>query len=173
MSFMDIFDCPTVAIPVERPASGIKCEAVEPEYKTCTKCDVSQILGNFYPAKLGKYKRSSDCRTCRAAYYKDRHANVPGVREAADASRIRQLYGITPTDVETMRMAQANACPICSREFGPSLRMNIDHNHSTGAVRALLCNPCNTAIGSMQEDPGVLRAAAAYLEVHRSPQLTT
>lgn len=39
----------------------------------------------------------------------------------------------------------------------------IDHCHTTGAVRALLCNGCNSAIGMMKENPETLIAAAAYL----------
>jgi len=43
----------------------------------------------------------------------------------------------------------------------------VDHDHSTGRVRKLLCNACNLAIGMVQEDPARLRALAAYLEFER------
>ena len=42
----------------------------------------------------------------------------------------------------------------------------IDHNHETGKVRALLCGPCNVALGGFRESPTLLRAAAEYIESH-------
>lgn len=44
-------------------------------------------------------------------------------------------------------------CPIC-----------VDHDHTTGKVRGLLCHGCNHGIGSLKDDPAMLRAAADYLE---------
>lgn len=40
----------------------------------------------------------------------------------------------------------------------------IDHNHTTGVARGLLCGNCNSMIGLAKEDPETLRAAARYVE---------
>jgi hypothetical protein len=42
--------------------------------------------------------------------------------------------------------------------------LSVDHNHTTGAVRGLLCANCNLAIGYANDDPVVLRKAIAYLD---------
>lgn len=42
--------------------------------------------------------------------------------------------------------------------------MIIDHNHKTGKVRGILCQPCNTAIGLLKEKEGSLHNALIYLK---------
>ena len=44
--------------------------------------------------------------------------------------------------------------------------MAVDHNHTTGKVRELLCAKCNKAIGLFQENIDTIIRAAAYLKRH-------
>lgn len=80
------------------------------------------------------------------------------------------LYGITPDTYEAMLTAQDNRCAICLSPQWPGKgnRPHVDHDHSTGKVRGLLCGKCNAALGHMDDDPTRLRAAAAYVEAHVS-----
>ena len=39
----------------------------------------------------------------------------------------------------------------------------VDHKHSTGEVRGLLCHNCNRALGLLKDDPKVLQKAMNYL----------
>jgi len=52
-------------------------------------------------------------------------------------------------------------CDICKKPLTNQLR--VDHSHSTGEVRGLLCNHCNAGIGMLQDNEALLRAAADYL----------
>ncbi len=85
-----------------------------------------------------------------------------------------QTYSLTLEEYEAMRVAQGGLCAICceeetmlDRRTGNVRRLSVDHCHSTGKVRGLLCHACNIAIGKMQESPAVLRSAAMYLEKHQ------
>lgn len=70
-------------------------------------------------------------------------------------------YGMTVEGYERMYQEQDGKCAVCAEPFEV---LCIDHNHSTGAVRQLLCASCNTAIG-LFEHP--LRSQwEAYLERH-------
>ncbi len=58
-------------------------------------------------------------------------------------------------------------CAICVRPPYPAgSRLVVDHDHGTGHVRALLCSPCNAALGLMGDRPERLEAAARYLSLH-------
>ena len=73
---------------------------------------------------------------------------------------------MTLEDYEQMWDEQDGSCAICGEEFADHTKGKVDHNHKTGNVRALLCNKCNTGLGDFDDDPGLLRAAADYIEEH-------
>lgn len=81
-------------------------------------------------------------------------------------SRLRR-YGLSYRQYQDLLEKQGGACALCrgawkgwATKEGP----HVDHCHTTGRVRGLLCGDCNTAIGRFGDDPVLLRAAAAYLE---------
>jgi hypothetical protein len=98
-------------------------------------------------------------------------------RQHADAERRRRRakqYGLSPGDYEQMLAAQDGRCAICGGTQGRADSdgaLVVDHDHETGRVRALLCGLCNVGLGSMREDPAILRAAIQYLERHQEPDL--
>ena len=82
-------------------------------------------------------------------------------------------YGITLDDYERMSAEQAGECAICGRhESEFRRRLAVDHDHESGAVRGLLCSPCNTGIGSLGDSVSNLIRAARYLNSYhrRDPQ---
>lgn len=69
-------------------------------------------------------------------------------------------YGLTPMQVEEMLAKQGGKCALCGGEMA---RPVIDHCHQTGAVRGILCHPCNIKLPAV-EDMGWVMLAWAYLE---------
>lgn len=59
-------------------------------------------------------------------------------------------------------------CQSCGTQFGLESRRHnsacVDHNHTTGTPRGLLCSGCNVALGMLKEDPRRIRALADYIE---------
>jgi hypothetical protein len=78
-------------------------------------------------------------------------------------------YDFTLADYEALLVAQAHRCAICgtAKGNGRGHRLYVDHDHSTGDIRGLLCSKCNSAIGYFGDSPKRLRRAAAYLETWR------
>jgi hypothetical protein len=74
-------------------------------------------------------------------------------------------YGLSPDDYRKLVRQQGGVCAIC-KKAGRALV--IDHCHATNVVRRPLCRKCNTGLGQFDDDPDVLRAAAAYLEEFRA-----
>lgn len=84
-----------------------------------------------------------------------------------------QAAGIDASRYQEMLHEQGGVCAICHKPekhkdglSGKSKDLAVDHDHNTGAVRALLCSACNTALGLFRDDPALLNAAMAYLHKH-------
>ncbi len=80
------------------------------------------------------------------------------------ANSLRRKYGLTLTEYASMIEAQAGRCAICG---GGLSRPQVDHDHDTGQVRALLCSGCNRGLSQFKERPECLRNAAIYVEHYR------
>lgn len=64
-------------------------------------------------------------------------------------------------------IAQQNGeCAICRTKKPSSIyaELYVDHDHSTGSIRGLLCWRCNIGLGYMKDDITLLKASIAYLE---------
>lgn len=86
-------------------------------------------------------------------------------RDRAVDLRLRRNYHLTLDEYTKVLKFQKNACAICKRgvkEFRN--RLAVDHCHSTGLVRGLVCWGCNKAISVFKDDIARLKAAASYLE---------
>ena len=76
---------------------------------------------------------------------------------------LSRRYGITAAEADHLLDLQGGVCAIC--KAAPAV--HVDHDHETGAVRALLCFNCNGGLGQFKDDPYLLHVAAFYVEHHR------
>ena len=84
--------------------------------------------------------------------------NPAKVLKIRRAFKLRK-YGISESQHSALRDTQKGVCAIC----GEQTKFRIDHDHSTGQVRGLLCHGCNAGLGFFKDDPERLRAAQSYL----------
>lgn len=76
---------------------------------------------------------------------------------------IATKYGITPDDWNQLMNVQGGRCAIC-RNPPKKKRLSVDHDHTTGAVRGLLCSRCNDELlGACYHKVEVLENAMRYL----------
>ena len=67
---------------------------------------------------------------------------------------------------------QKGLCEICQNPMDANNKSSIDkscyvdYNHKTNKVRALLCRPCNAAIGLLKENPTIIQRALEYINKH-------
>lgn len=73
-------------------------------------------------------------------------------------------YGLSPEQFQAMIDGQEGKCAIC--KIVPSGGLVIDHNHTSGKIRELLCNSCNPAVGMIGENPDIARKIIEYLTKH-------
>lgn len=82
----------------------------------------------------------------------------------AHANRTETVYGITAAEYEAILEAQNGRCAICQKARGLSRRLAVDHDHETGMVRGLLCDPCNRIIMGRYDIAALGRAIAYHLD---------
>lgn len=135
------------------------------EMRTCTKCNVAKEEENFYGHSRTNCK---ECTKKRANdwYYanKERAQTRTQKYNKKNAGRIAlkkasTTYGISEESLKGLAESQMFLCAICLEERP----LAVDHCHTTGVVRGLLCKKCNSVLGYMDDDPERLRRAAAYL----------
>lgn len=114
---------------------------------TCKLCRKNHVPTN---PEFTKVTRKQQDKTVRVPY-------------GSNASELRRFtkYGITEQQFKSMLSSQKGCCAICQKTLGA--KFCIDHDHATGRVRGLLCYPCNSGIGLLNDDPVLLTAALAYL----------
>ncbi len=78
-----------------------------------------------------------------------------------DPNRFERYRFRTVAEQMAVFRAERARCPICG---DPAT--DIDHDHSTGAVRGHLCRACNVGLGHFGDDPLRLKAAVEYLDHH-------
>lgn len=98
------------------------------------------------------YAAGSKCRACAS--------------EAAHGMHLIETYGITRADYLSLLAFQHGACYIC-QQAPRKRRLAVDHDHSTGAVRGLLCadsdRGCNAMIGSLRDSVEAAQRLVDYL----------
>ena len=77
-------------------------------------------------------------------------------------TRTQKLLSIDHETFALLLTKQDGRCAICG--VRPKRKLHIDHCHSTGRFRGLLCSSCNTGIGLLRDSPAILRSAINYLE---------
>lgn len=82
--------------------------------------------------------------------------------------QLKTKYGLSIDDVERMLKDQNSRCSICRCPIGPEWydKFHVDHNHTTGKVRGLLCLTCNLGLGAFKDSVRRLAQAIVYLEEH-------
>ena len=139
------------------------------DLRKCRKCLEEKPLDDFYlaPSRKGDGVHPW-CKPCTRAYNRDYvRRNPEGNSKRAQRSRIKRKYGITWQEREQMIAKQSGCCAICGEPFESTKTTHTDHSHETGAIREILCWPCNCGLGNFRDDPALLRAAAEYLEKHQ------
>ena len=74
--------------------------------------------------------------------------------------QLRNKFGLSMTDFEAMLAAQNHLCAICHKN---GKLLVVDHCHTTGRVRGLLCSPCNSFLGRIHDSLDTLDAIKLYL----------
>lgn len=135
--------------------------------KRCPVCKEHKEFSLFYRSKSNKDGCSSYCKVCQnlrsTSYARENKDKIPSIGYS-----LKRRYGITSDDYAKLLEGQDYQCAICGIDKCRTGRnLAVDHCHTTGKVRALLCANCNVGIGGLQDSPEIVAKALAYLEKHK------
>lgn len=138
--------------------------------RTCNRCGESKSESDF-PRRSGDRLRS-ECKSCRNAYMRDyyqrpgvkekQHARVarnPRRKEQRKKAHVKARFGISLAEYEDFRREHPETCPLCRKRPARA----VDHDHTTGVLRGVLCDPCNLVLGLVEDDVDTLRRMFLYL----------
>lgn len=134
--------------------------------KICKICGNSKNLSEFYIHASCKDGRRPECKDCKKDYHVAKSkAYVANNPEKRKSTVLKNKYNIELSTYNKMLAAQNNLCKICkSSDPGPKGTFAVDHCHSTGKVRGLLCYSCNTGLGFFKDNIDNMIAATNYLK---------
>ena len=155
--------------------------------KKCKKCNETKDLSEFSISKnkkaSGGYYLSERC-VCKSCVTKMSNEAIKkrcgseteeGLLAYKNLKnfkhRLKKNYGLTIESANAILDSQEHKCAICFNPIffyvGKLGDRNsvacIDHEHSTGNVRGILCHRCNVAIGLLRDDVSLLDRAKSYL----------
>lgn len=160
-----------------------EAEALHSEgLRRCITCDVVKSESLFSVQTRARYGLAGRCKDCineqNRSYY-DKHKDPAKLRERSLAryyrdppevrkrknweSKLWYSYRLTPEAWHNMLKEQSGRCEICDDPMIGPRNVHVDHCHTTGRVRGLLCSPCNVGLGAFRDDPARLAAAIDYL----------
>lgn len=143
-------------------------------HRICRVCHQTLDISKFAPNRITKSgylsieSRCYDCQSARRRKGAPRPKNRTPRSEiigSTDRAVIHRLskYGLTKEAFDQMMLDQKNACAICLTPFTSAKFTHIDHCHTTGQVRGILCFGCNTSLGKLGDSIDNLKRAIAYL----------
>ena len=117
----------------------------------CPTCDTHKPKSSFHKSKRHTLKLASQCKSCAKFRSRDAH--------------LKTRYGLLDEDVQQLIIEQDNKCACCSNEFDNTHRGRavVDHCHTTGAVRSILCDRCNVTLGMVGESPELCKNIMDYI----------
>jgi hypothetical protein len=143
----------------------------------CRKCKEDKSIGMFVKDKRNTSGYSSICKLCSAKFGKIyRTKNIDKIKEKKDnyyrsekgqeVARRGNLkkFGLDFNGYDALLKQQDYKCAVCGIE-ARKLNKNlcIDHNHTTGSVRGLLCPNCNMALGLLKDNKDNINNLLNYL----------
>lgn len=135
-------------------------------FRICTKCNERKTLDNFSKRSAHVTGYKGWCKACdKKAFDAYAEKNGDKLRASYRASYYKNEYGLNEELSKTLANPDTRvmSCPICRK----TSRLVLDHNHTTGVTRELICSSCNSILGYAIESIDTLYEAIAYLKKHR------
>ncbi len=115
----------------------------------CRVCKTDKPETDYYHKDRKKQHLSTECKRCQLNHQREK------------------TFGVSSAEYWVMYHTQDGRCGICRKRLRSDRykAFCVDHCHSTGKIRGLLCTNCNTAVGLLKDDPELMSQAARWVKV--------
>lgn len=131
--------------------------------KKCSKCKEIKSLDKFGKKTFNKDGLNHYCKICENNRSKLKYLK-PDQKEKRKYYNILRLYNLTKDEYFLKLDNQNHKCSICLRVLINKKETHVDHCHTTGKVRDILCSNCNHILGAVKEDIEYLNKIIDYLK---------
>lgn len=143
-------------------------------YKICRTCKESKFVSYFSLDKTKKDGRTTQCKSCYSEYHNKNSLKINERRKSLhdryrERSKLKSKewarnnpekvknkslskYGLTLIEFNSLVEVQNGLCLICKCELVIGRHTHVDHCHTTGKVRGILCQSCNTKLGWFEKN---------------------
>ena len=136
------------------------------ETKAMIRATIASRGGAWNKGK-GQGKSRQPSREAKKSWLERNKENRPQI---CRNNKLRNFFGISPEDFQKLLEAQEYRCAICKERLGDNPRdRHLDHDHSSGWIRGILCPGCNHGIGQFKEDIVRMQEAIEYLVSNATP----
>lgn len=133
--------------------------------KTCSICGVNKEVEDYYADIRAVDGLKSSCKVCHIkCCARSRSKKREQYREYMRGLNLASRYGITTLVYDEMFSDQKGVCKICKTTCPSGKKLAVDHCHTTGKIRGLLCINCNRGLGHLKDSTTLLFEAIKYLE---------
>ena len=140
--------------------------------KICSNCKVEKTIDEFEPAKVYADGFRGQCRACRNNWniswrkrtgYKN---SAPHDPKKYRERRLLKEFGLGTGAYDLLYESQSGRCAICQKKEQDVVHglLRVDHCHTSGKVRGLLCASCNLGLGMFRDCKAALAQAIKYLD---------
>ena len=130
------------------------------KFKVCSRCNINKDETNFQKRKDRPIGLRPWCRDCQREIDREFRKTDSGKKKYRKENWKKSGINITYEEYREKYERLKGCCEICQDKL-PELC--VDHNHTTGQIRGLLCTPCNLAIEHLKESTEILNNAVKYL----------
>lgn len=118
--------------------------------KVCRTCKKLLPISMFAKAIGNADYFSNCCKRCTSKYHRNRK------------------YGVSTEMLDEMLAVETCQMPGCGKKLKEDREKKIDHCHTSGKVRAVLCDRCNRLLGSVEKNLHLIQSMLDYIAKHKA-----
>lgn len=121
--------------------------------RICSSCHIQKDIESFSKVTTPSYssqRYNAKCKFCTNLY----------------------VHDLSYEDYQKLVNVQEHKCSLCERSLD-EVKINIDHDHTTGQVRGILCKGCNVSLGTLEKSLESIENKLQELDKQRTRLLKT